>query len=120
MYHFCHRDDKTKLKTFIHFTTDSRKMHFSLVIKKHSHILTFASISLVPSLPLPTDAADTTDLSTTLATPQFHPKAAGTHIFFRQLTRSEPKWRRPALKWLPVSVQTEAGRILWLGLCVLS
>ncbi|MEQ2180498.1 hypothetical protein GOODEAATRI_001797 [Goodea atripinnis] len=59
------------------------------------------SKDLVLCFLLPTNVADTTNLSTTLASPHFHQRATGAPIFLKQLTRSELRWQHPTLKWLP-------------------
>lgn len=82
-------------RNLTHFTahTHTSKTHpFNIIYRKQP------SVSLAHPCNV---AADTTDLSTTSLAPQFHPRATGTHFFSKKLTRTEPKWQLPALKWLP-------------------
>lgn len=89
-------------------TADAPKTHTFANIERRNSAQTLPSFSLTFPHSLPTNAADTTDLSTTSVAPQFHLRATGTHIFSKQLTQSEPKWQLPALKWLPCRIDAES------------
>lgn len=102
----CHLHTRERLRSLTQFT-----------LPKRSHLLTFRGetalrLFLRLLISLPTDAADTTDLSASSVAPQFHLRATGTHIFSKQLTRSEPKWQLPALKWLPCRIDAESQECL--------
>lgn len=65
-------------------------------------------------LPAPgTRAADTADLSAAPVATQLHPRATGTRISEKQLTRTEPKMAAfPAPKWLPRCRESSLGWFL--------